>query len=472
MATDASQTRVLVVGAGLSGSLLACLLGQRGFHVSVFERRPDPRVVGPVGGRSINLALSCRGITALKSAGLDRRVLADAIPMPGRMLHSPAGELVFQPYSKNHEDAIHSVSRGKLNVTLLDAAEACRFVHLRFSSRCVDVDVNRPAALFRDEETGEESWFEGDVLIGADGAFSAVRSRMQRRDRFNYSQHYLEHGYKELSIPPATDCGIDPDRYGGFAMDPNALHIWPRGRFMMIALPNADRSFTCTLFWPFEGPNSFEALAGETGASAFFNEYFPDAYPILRNLEDEYSTNPIGSLVTIRCEPWHVDGVVCLLGDAAHAIVPFYGQGINCGFEDCRIFADMLDANGNDIRRVISEFTSLRKADCDTIADLALDNFIEMRDRVADESFLLRKRIEHVLHAIDPDRYVPLYNLVSFTNIPYTQALQQGSSVVDLAESIVKYSTDRIGLDAASELSDEQLADAVRHALQQMGASP
>lgn len=452
--------RVVIVGSGLAGGLLACMLARRGYRVSMHERRPDPRSAGFVGGRSINLALSCRGLTALERVGLAERVLENAVPMPGRMMHSETGGLTYQAYSKDPSDAINSVSRGNLNIALLDAAEASG-AELRFGSRCVDADLEAPAALLVDESTGTESRVEGDVLIGADGAFSAVRGRMQKTDRFDYSQSYLSHGYKELRIPPAAECGVDPEAHDGFAMHPNALHIWPRGGSMMIALPNADRSFTCTLFWPFEGERSFSEVSRREDVLPFFVRHFPDAVPLLPTLVDDYMTNPIGSLATIRCGPWHVDGRVVLVGDASHAIVPFYGQGINAGFEDCRVLDEMLEAHAGDFATVFPAFSASRKPNADAIADLALDNFVEMRDRVADPAFLARKKIEHALHGIDPERYTPLYNMVSFTNTPYAEARETGGRVIALAQRI----RDRLGVQESLGMADDALTERVRAAL-------
>lgn len=454
--------QVVIVGSGLTGGLLACLLGRRGIRVTMFERRPDPRLAGFIGGRSINLALSCRGLTALRRVGLEDEVLRDAIRMPGRMMHSEAGDLTFQRYSKNAGEAINSVSRGRLNMSLLDAAEACESVELVFGHRCVDADLGAPAAVVRDESSGEERAVACDVLIGADGAFSAVRRRMQGTDRFDYSQEYLGHGYKELVIPGAEGCGIDPALHDGFAMDPAALHIWPRGKFMMIALPNADKTFTCTLFCPFEGENSFEAVSDEEQILPFFMEHFADAVPLMPTLVSDFLANPVGSMATIRCAPWHSGEKVALIGDAAHAIVPFYGQGINSGFEDCRVLDELLGAHGGDLGAALPEYAASRKPNADAIADLALDNFIEMRDAVADPAFLLRKRIEHLMHALDTERFTPLYNLVSFSNMPYADAQRTGRAVVEAAARIAA----RVGVEAGGSMTNDELGRHVREMIE------
>ena len=402
--------RVAIVGAGLSGSLLACMLGKRGFHVDVYERRGDPRARGFIGGRSINLALSTRGLNALERVGMADRVLAEAIPMRGRMMHSASGDLTFQPYSKDPSDAINSVSRGGLNLQLLEAAGEHENVSLHFDAPCVDLDLDRPALSFANGD-GTTRDVETDVIVGADGAFSAVRGRLQRTDRFDYRQDYLEHGYKELTIPP---------RDGDFAMEPNALHIWPRGGSMMIALPNTDRTFTCTLFWPFA---AFERLDSPDAIRQHFETNYRDAVPLMPTLVEDFQTNPTSSLVTVRCHPWHRDGRVVVIGDAAHAIVPFYGQGMNAAFEDCAVLDDCIDGYGPGWAPVLDEFTRRRKTNADAIADLALRNFIEMRDKVGSRSFLLWKKIETTLHRLLPTTFTPLYNMVSFSNIPYAEAV-------------------------------------------------
>jgi kynurenine 3-monooxygenase len=400
-----------------------------GYRVAVYERRPDPRVAGAEGGRSINLALSARGIKGLAGVGLADAILQNAIPMRGRMLHSRSGSIAFQAYSKNRSDAINSVSRAGLNLALIEAAGAYPNVELQFDHRCLDVDLDAPAAIFEHEiapgtpdskPRTQIVRVESDLVIGADGAFSAVRTKMQKTDCFQYEQSYLEHGYKELHIP-AREASSD-DR---FAMEKNALHIWPRGGSMMIALPNADGSFTCTLFWPYEGRHSFAALKTPDQIERFFNEEYPDAVPLMPTLVEDYLRNPVGSLVTIKCRPWRYEGRVVLLGDAAHAIVPFYGQGMNCAFEDCISLADCLRNHPEDPARALADFESDRKENADAIADMALDNFIEMRDKVASRVFRLKKRLEHLLHAIFPTAFTPLYNMVSFSTIPYAQARRQ-----------------------------------------------
>lgn len=445
---------VLIVGAGLAGSLLALLLARRGHRVVVCERRPDPRAHGFAGGRSINLALSVRGITALACAGIAERVLAEAIPMRGRMIHAPDGELSFQPYSARPGDAIHSVSRAQLNLALLDAAAAIDTVSFRFEATCVGVDFDVPAAIF-DSPGRRGERVAADVIFGCDGAFSAVRGAMQVTDRFDYSQHFLEHGYKELHIPPAACCGVDPGRHSGFALEPHALHIWPRGSSMMIALPNPDRSFTCTLFWPFKGRHGFDAIASPQDVRPFFEQHYPDAVPLMPDLVEDYQRHPASSLVTIRCRPW-VRGRIALVGDAAHAIVPFFGQGMNAAFEDCRLLVELLDRH-QDWDEALARYGRVRPRHADAIADMALDNFIEMRDRVGQPAFRYRKRIEQALHAMYPERAEPLYNLVSFSNVPYAEARRRGRRLARVVERIAR----EIPAETARTMDEPAWRDAV-----------
>ncbi len=434
------ETHIMIVGAGLAGALMACYLGKAGYNVALFERRADPRLHGFVGGRSINLALSTRGITALHEVGVADEVLAEAIPMRGRMMHPLHGELTFQPYSANPEDAINSVDRGRLNIALLDAAERLPNVTMHFDHRCLNVDLEGPAASF--EDIRKEGFIQAaaDVIIGADGAFSAVRSRLQREDRFNYSQDYIEHGYKELVIPPAKDIPrFAGPEFDGFAMEPNALHIWPRGSAMMIALPNPDRTFTCTCFWPYRAPSKgeigFDQVLSEDDVTPFFEKHFPDAVPMMPTLVQDYMTNPTSSLVTVRCFPWHYENKVVLIGDAAHAIVPFFGQGMNAAFEDCRILNEYIERFAPNWDAVFETFTMKRKVHADAIADMALQNFIEMRDKVGSKRFLLWKKTEQTLHKLLPGSFTPLYNMISFSNVPYAEAKRRAEGQVRLVKA-------------------------------------
>ena len=410
--------RISIVGAGLGGSLMAVLLGREGARVEVLERRLDPRQAGAEAGRSINLALSERGLHALGQVGLADGVLAHAVPLRGRMVHAGDGGLRFQAYGREGQ-CINSVSRADLNVTLLNAAEQASGVHIRFGQRCLDADLDTGSVTVEDVRTGTRETVGADLLIGSDGAFSAIRSRMQRLDRFQYSQEYLAHGYKELTIAPAAG--------GGHQLEPNALHIWPRGGFMMMAMANRDGSFTVTLYLPFDGASGFDAVRTEADLMGFFRREFPDAIPLLPNLAEQYFANPTGSLVTVRSAPWHVAGRVALLGDAAHAVVPFYGQGANASFEDCLVLAECLRGEP-DRARALARYQSLRKPNTDALADLAVENFLEMRDKVASPRFHARKRFEKLLHALLPRWFVPLYTMVSFTRIPYAEARARASA--------------------------------------------
>src|SRR5512146_2427090 len=400
-----AKEEITLIGSGLTGPLLAIELLRRGFDVELYERRPDMRRVHISAGRSINLAISTRGIHALREAGLWEKMQNIIVQMKGRMMHSVVGELTFQPYGKDETEVINSISRAELNIALMNAAEE-HGVRIHFQRRCTGFDLRTGAVHLRDEETNEEKVLETDVVIGTDGSASAVRTEMLKLNRFNFSQQYLDYGYKELTIPATAN--------GQHAMEPHALHIWPRGNYMLIALPNIDGTYGCILFLPFEGEDSFEELDSEQKVARFFNERFPDAVPLMPQLTENFFANPTGAMVTVKCSPWHVDGKALLLGDAAHAIVPFFGQGMNCAFEDCAYLLGLLDRIGPDWTHLFSEFEGSRKADTDAIADLALENFIEMRDRVADPRFLFRKKVELALEARFPGHFVPKYAMVTF----------------------------------------------------------
>jgi kynurenine 3-monooxygenase len=422
---------IALIGAGLNGPLLALGLVKRGFSVGIYERRPDMRRVRMSAGRSINLALSTRGIHALTEAGLWNEMQKIVLPMKGRMMHSATSELTFQPYGRDEAEVINSISRAELNVALMDAAEE-QGVKICFQERCTGIDLKTGALHLRDERTGEDRTLESTVVIGCDGSASAIRGEMLKLSRFNFSQQYLDYGYKELTIPAGL--------HGKHVLETNALHIWPRGNYMLIALPNVDGTFACILFLPFEGPDSFAQLTAPAEVVEFFLSRFPDVAPLMPDLADNFFANPSGAMVTIKCSPWHVEGRALLLGDAAHAIVPFFGQGINCGFEDCTCLLGLLDQHGADWTRVFSEFEKARKINTDAIADMAVENFVEMRDRVADPRFLLRKKVELALEAKYPQLFVPKYAMVTFHRIPYATALKRGqvqdSMLTELCEAI------------------------------------
>ncbi len=412
-----SAKNITIAGAGLVGSLMAAYFGKKGYNVNVYERRPDMRKTTIDGGRSINLALSNRGWKALDGVGIGEEVRKVAIPMYRRVMHAADGQLSFQPYGKEGQ-AIYSVSRGGLNALLMEEAEKFESVNFHFNQKCDEVDAETGAATFSSYITGENEEVKSDLLVGTDGAFSAVRSAMVKNDRFNYSQHYIEHGYKELSIPANAD--------GTHQLEREALHIWPRGNFMLIALPNPDGSFTCTLFLAFEGKYSFENINGLSGARAFFEEHFKDALDLMPDFDEEWTENPTSSLVIIRCYPWTKNGKVALMGDASHAIVPFYGQGMNSGFEDCTVLNELMLQHGEDWDTILKEFEQQRKPDADAIADLAMRNFVEMRDLTGNPEFLLRKKIEAKFAAKYPEKWMPLYSMVTFSHIRYSEALKEG----------------------------------------------
>lgn len=421
---------ITIVGAGLVGCLLSLYMARRGCRVAMYDRRADLRQNYHEYGRSINLALSDRGWRALEGIGIGDAIRKVAIPMHGRMMHDLQGKLSFLPYGTEGQ-AIYSVSRGGLNVAMLNLAGDHPNVSIHFEKQCLGVDLKTNALAFRDHAKDEDLTIPSERILAADGAFSMVRNSMQKTDRYEYSQSYLEYGYKELTI--AADPG------GGWALEKNALHIWPRGQYMMIALPNLDGSFTCTLFFPFEGPLSFEQVNTEDVLLKFFGEVFPDALPLMPTLAGDYFTNPTGSLVTIRCFPWAWNDKILLFGDASHAIVPFYGQGMNAGFEDCTIFDQLLEQHGFDWPRVFGEFQRLRKPNTDAMADLAVQNFIEMRDLVADPRFLLRKKIEARINAQYPKQWLPLYSMVTFSHIPYAEALAAGRRQDQIMELVMPH---------------------------------
>jgi kynurenine 3-monooxygenase len=411
------KPQVTIVGAGLAGALLACQLGKSGYRVDLYEKRADPREHDQSRTRSINLAISVRGLHALREVGLADEVLRSAIAMPGRMIHSPTGQLTFQPYGKNESEAIHSVSRGDLNVVLLKAASQHENVRLHFQKKCTGIDLDTSVVELRDEVSGEITHVPSELTVGSDGAFSAVRAQMQKLDRFDYFQRYLTHGYKELTMPAAAG--------GSHAMEKHALHIWPRRSHMMIALPNLDGTFTCTLFWPFEGPSSFSSLQTPDDVRRYFETHFPDVPPRMPNLAQEYFDNPVGSLVTVWCQPWYVRDRVVLIGDAAHAVVPFLGQGMNAAFEDCSVLHECLQEFGPRGEGAFHAFETRRRENTDVLAELCVRNYVEMRDKVSSPLFRLHKKLDVLLSRLLPGVYLPLYTMVSFTRIPYAAALRR-----------------------------------------------
>lgn len=420
---------VTIVGAGLVGSLLSIYLARRGYNVNIFERRSDMRKIKMSAGKSINLALSDRGWRGLQGVGIADDIKEIAIPMYGRFIHNRDGSTAFQKYGKD-EQAIYSVSRAEINMRLMDLAEKENGVKIHFDQKCLSVDKNRSEGKFEDTSGAVHSE-KFDLLFGADGAFSASRLNMQlTSDRFEYNQHYIEAGYKELIIPPGEN--------NSFRMEKNALHIWPRGSFMMIALPNPDGNFTCTLFLPFEGEKSFSKLQTREQVKDFFEAEFPDAVPLMPTYLDDFFSNPTSSLVTVKCFPWVFDNKIALIGDAAHAIVPFYGQGMNCGFEDCVVLNELIDKYKENWNEILPEYQSLRKPDGDAIADLAIANFVEMRDKTADPKFLLQKKIEARFSERHPEKWIPLYSMVTYSpKIRYSTALKEGNKQQAIMDKIM-----------------------------------
>jgi len=412
------KKEITIIGAGLVGSLLSIYLSKRGYNVVIFERRADMRLQKMKAGRSINLALSDRGIKALEEVGIMDEIRKIAIPMHGRQMHNLDGKEVYQAYGKEGQ-FINSVSRGELNCRLMDLAEA-HDVTIFFEHKCDQIDWNKKRIMFEDSANGSSLVHHFDLLFGSDGSYSAARlSHQLQHARFQYQQYYIDFGYKELHIPAGEN--------GAFRIEKNALHIWPRGNYMMIALPNTDGSFTCTLFFPFDGDPSFASLDTKEKVQQFFETTFADVVPLMPSLAEDFFNNPTASLVTVKCFPWIREDIFALIGDAAHAIVPFFGQGMNCGFEDCAVLNELMEKYEDQWDQILPAYQALRKPDGDAIADLALNNFIEMRDKVADPIFLLQKKIEAHFSNKYPEKWTPAYSLVTFSkNVRYSEALSRG----------------------------------------------
>lgn len=419
MGTKIDQSEpIILLGAGLAGSLMALYLARRGFTVEVYERRPDMRKRELYAGKSINLAISVRGLHAMEEVGLLDRVKAMCIPMRGRVLHDTAGNTQFQPYSKDGKTAINSISRGELNMLLMNAADEYDNLTLHFNYRCLGMDMRGGAVRLRNEHTGEKISVQGQTVIATDGAFSGIRNSLQKTPRFNFSQHYHSHAYKELSFPAGPN--------NSWLVEKNALHIWPRGGYMLIALPNLNGSFTLTLFYPRLGPGSFEELNTPEAAEAFFRKKFPDALALIPDFHEDFFNNPTADLVTIKCDPWSYQDKCVLVGDSAHAIVPFYGQGMNAAFEDCTVLNQCLDQfPDGEWDDVFAEYGRRRIANGHAIADLAVEHYIEMRDSTGDPEWRFRKEIEFRLEREFP-KYISQYEMVSFTRTPYAEAKRRG----------------------------------------------
>jgi kynurenine 3-monooxygenase len=431
----AAKTRdVVVAGAGLAGCLLAILLAKQGHRVRIFERRGDPRKVDRSDGRSINLALAQRGISALQQAGVAEKAMRWALPMHGRMIHTQDGQTQFQRYGSKARECIHSMHRESLNQCLLDEAEQAG-VEVQFHRQIAQYQAQAGMLVFDD---GDAVDLSDKLLIGADGAGSMVRKGLLDGQPLA-GVEWLDHGYRELTIPPKA---------GRFAMDAGALHIWPRGGYMLIALPNPDRSFTATLFLPHGGAPGFEQLQDASAIEQFFRQQFPDALDAMPELQQEFQDNPVGRLGTLHCRQWH-DKRTVLIGDAAHAIVPFHGQGMNAGFEDCVLLARLLREESGVPERAFAAFQRQRQPDTNAIARMALENYIEMRDSVSDPRFLIRKKLEQQLEAHFPEYFIPRYSLVMFHTLPYAEVYERGLANKAVLDSIMNRYEDPLEVDPA-----------------------
>jgi kynurenine 3-monooxygenase len=449
-----AQQPITIIGGGPVGALLAHLLAQRGFSIDVFEKRADPRRVGFDAGRSINLALAERGLHALRTAELHAQVMRQAVMMRGRMVHHGTDHPTLHRYGVDDSEVIWSVSRGALNAMLLDAAEAAG-VRFHFGQTLVDADLKQRRITVQDKD-GVRRGHDTRILLGADGAGSALRAAMNRQSPLGERVEWLGHGYKELEIPPAGELARELRAASGgrdqYAIEPNALHIWPHGGYMCIALPNTEGSFTVTLFLPAQGAwPSFDTLPDASSATAFFREKFPDLLPLMPRFAEDYADHPVGSLGTLYLDRWHLDDRALLLGDAAHAIVPFHGQGMNCGFEDAVELAGLMAAHPADSGDVFAEFQRRRKPNADAIAAMALENYIEMRDSVADPRYLAKRELGARLAAAAPDHFMARYRMVTFTRLPYAYAMERGRVQDQWLEQLLERgkNVDAIDLDAA-----------------------
>ena len=448
--------RITIIGAGPVGSLLAVFLGRRGMEVDVLERSPDPRVTTVKNDRSICMSVNARGVRALRRAGLAEKIMAMTIPMPGRIVHHAGGKVETQPYGVSPEEALHAVHRTSLNCALLDAAEALPGVRLHFEQEVGAIHFHGGTM-----ESNQKMAPLPRPLFGADGAYSAVRASMMRRAPFNFRQEHLEYGYKDVDVPAGPN--------GEYQLEPHGLHIWPRHKFMLIALPKPDGSFAAELFMPIEG---LSALDTAPKVEAFFREHFPDVFPLHRNLGKDFLAFPVGHLVSTEAFPWNLGGEALLVGDAAHAVVPFFGEGMNCGFEDVHVLDDCIEAHGADRAAVFERFVRLRKPQTDAICAMALENFVEMRDQIEDSDFDIRKSAEHLLEVSFPGRFIGRHGLVAIHGVPYLDARRAGPVLDHVLDAVCqgKTSVDEVDLGFAENLVDEQVAPLVRAMLPRGGA--
>lgn len=422
------MAKTIVIGAGLVGSLLSMFLAKKGYQVEVFDRNADSRKNSLNSGRSINLTLCERGLKVLDSIGAGQAVRALAVPVYGRLIHDVEGKLTFQPYG-NHREAIYSIARNELNKVLLDFAEHRFGINFSFQQKCLDVDFTTPTVELKNQVSGETTLHQAERVFGADGSYSAVRLQIQKKTRFNFSQQYWAQGYKELEVPVSVNKKWTSER--------NVIHIWPRGNYMLLGFPNLDGSFTCSLHLPFEGPLSFLSIRTEEDLLGLFRDSFADAVSLMPQLVNDFFAHPANSMVTIKCSPWSYQDKVALIGDAAHSIFPSYGQGANAGFEDCAALFDCMEEYGENWTRVLSEFEKRRRPNTDAIADLCIEHFCELRDLVGNPRFLLRKKIERKLNQVCPEKYLDLYSMISFTQMPYTEALRLDREQRAIVEQIM-----------------------------------
>ena len=445
---DKNNRKAAIIGAGLVGSLWAIFLNKAGYDVEIYERRSDMRRANMSAGRSINLATSFRGWKALDEVGVGDEIRKIAIPMYGRTMHHADGKKAYQPYG-NNKQAIYSVSRGEINAKLMSLAEDQKKTTIHFNHECIEYNTKTGKLIFENTETKELIEKNPAIVFATDGAFSAARYHgMQKLDRFNYSQYFIEDGYRELLLPANED--------GSFKLDTETLHIWPRGRFMMIALPNFDGSFTCTLFMPFDNhEHCFNNLTSKEKVTSFFKEVFPDFYMLMPTVADEWERHPLSSLSIIKCFPW-TSGNLALMGDAAHATVPFFGQGMNAGFEDCSVLWQLMKKHDHDWNQVFKEYEIVRKPNGDAVQDLSLLNYIVMRDKVADKDFLLLQKIERRINLLYPESYFPMYSMVSFTDIEYHTALTKGNQQEEMIKKLINEND-------INETSTEEYIDKIIH---------
>lgn len=422
--------RITLVGAGLAGCLLAIYLAKRGFQVDIYERRPDLRKVKISGGRSINLTLAARGIQALKEVGLYEKVRPLTIPLEGRIIHTTDGSRIFQSYGQQETDVLYALRRIDLQHFLLNELEKFEKIQIHFNQRCTDIDWNKKELHLRDTVSNQPARVAVNVVIATDGSTSAIRKAMQAMESFNFQQSYLDHGYKEITIPAAQNQKID--------LEKNVLHVWPRIQYMLNGFPNLDGSTTCVLFAPFEGENGLNGINSKEKVIDLFQHQFPDIFDLIPNLAQTYLASKTGRLTTIKCHPWHFENKALLIGDAAHAIVPFHGQGMNCAFEDCVYLNQCIDKYGTDWQSVFQEFEKQRKINTDAIADLSLQNYTELRDHIADHKFLLKKKIEALLSEKYPEHFIPKFSMVCFSSIPYSIAQKKGAIQETIIEELAQ----------------------------------